>query len=89
MKAKVTQISTSYYWPEAAIVIDTDCGHRHIRPKDWPVSEGGEFDCPFDHDQPAGAGRSVCGCGEKRRPKQQADREYYCEVCSFWIPGLE
>lgn len=51
----VDQVLPSLYWPGNAIVIILECGHRHIRPKDWrvdghPVGPGDPFDCCFCED---------------------------------------
>lgn len=45
----IGEVLPSYYFP-AAVVLELLCGHRHVRPKDWPVHAGGEFDCCFCDD---------------------------------------
>lgn len=41
---KVINISTSFHFPNA-IVIETECGHRHVRPITWVVKIGDDFKC--------------------------------------------
>ncbi len=45
--AIVRDVLPSYYWPQNAVVIVTDCGHRHIRPITMRPEIGAVFSCPF------------------------------------------
>ncbi len=46
MNKKITGLSKSYYFTNAIVII-TDCGHKHIRPKSWIVKIGDDFYCPI------------------------------------------
>ncbi len=43
----VRETLPSYYWPQNAIVIVTECGHRHVRPITMRPDVGAAFHCPF------------------------------------------
>jgi hypothetical protein len=49
LRTNVVDVMPSYYWPGAAIVIVTECGHKHVRPASWGSKPGDTFDCAFDH----------------------------------------
>lgn len=50
MNRRVSEVLQSYYWPQNAIIIVLECDHRHIRPANWKVSGGDDFDCCFCDD---------------------------------------
>ena len=45
--ASVREVLPSYYWPQNAIIVITDCGHRHARPITMKPDIGATFHCPF------------------------------------------
>lgn len=46
----ITEVLPSYYFPSAIIII-TDCPHRHVRPKTWRAIPGEVFNCPMCDDE--------------------------------------
>ena len=54
---RVVQVMPSAHWPRNAVVLVTDCGHRHVRQRGFVV--GSEIHCPF--------------CGDTTRPAQPPD----------------
>lgn len=53
MITKIASTHSSYYFPNAVIII-TECGCRHARPKTiyyLNLTVGDEFDCPYDHEE--------------------------------------
>lgn len=45
--ATVSEILPSYYWPQNAVIIVTECGHKHARPITMKIAIGDSFACPF------------------------------------------
>ncbi len=49
---KVISIEPSAWWPEIAVVITTECGHKHLRPKSVvKVEVGDDFHCYCEDDK--------------------------------------
>ncbi len=59
----VSEVWPSYYWPMAAVVIVTTCGHRHVRPITMTPDIGSAFLCPFCGDATASVNARLCGHG--------------------------
>lgn len=47
---RIMQVLPSAHWPQNAVVLVTDCGHRHVRPRGFVV--GSVIHCPFCDDKP-------------------------------------
>jgi hypothetical protein len=64
----ISEVLPSYYFAPYAMVLVTECGHRHVRPTAMAHKVGDMLACPFcedaaPHGQPSDIGADVPGGG--------------------------